>query len=196
MANTVEARGFDPEWAQGPTPECLSFNVLSTNAALFKNSPFWKASTNVIDAVVTGHTNAATNGITGSVCIIYDSTGFPVHNLGASATAGAKIEGSHDPAQKYRLASSDKVTTAMMVQYGDFTAEAATAGTGSYGTPGGTKGSDWSSRKFDTTTATATAANGQIKVVSISPQFLGNDLNITGSINEIWVIINPLFYVG
>lgn len=205
MANNVANRGFDPEWQQGGSPEVgPRFTLKSTlDLAIFKNSPYF---------VTAGYANSCStgadpivkgvDGVTGAVVVIYGSDGFPIHNIGTTP-AGATIEGTVDPDQKFRLTKAASATDFVQADMGkgsNFTTEASTAGTATYGSLA-SYGSNYSSRQFSATLIAVADTNdittaSQIILVERSPIIFGNEFTTEvadGSV-ECIVKINPYAY--
>lgn len=202
MANNVITRGLDPEWKQGSNPEVAKYILKSTLAlAMFKGSPYFidagyaNACSTGADPIVPG-----TDGVTGSVVMMYGADGFPIHNIGTTP-AGATIEGTIDPDQKFRIikaASATDFTQADIGKGGNLTTETSTAGTATYGSLAN-YGSNYSGRQLSATLITFANAHdiehgSQLLILERSPQIFDNAFTTEAAEGgiELWVKINPL----
>ncbi len=128
MANKVIVTGLTPVKDGGDDFAVMTSPKSTASAyALFIGSPVWLV-LGEIKSVVAGHTDAATNGVTGAVVALYDANGTPVSNL-AAADAG-KVTHTFKVDQTYRTTVSTNVyAEADQGLTYDFTAEASTADT-------------------------------------------------------------------
>lgn len=172
-----------PQGSEAPDIMWLPKKV-SSAAIMFINSPC-VAKAGYVDTVASGHTNLATNGITGTVKHLLDSNGTPVTNL-AAASAGT-VGFTYAPGLRYRMLcdTTEYVDTLQGTYVADLTAETGTADTAT------ANGDGFSQRMVDISTNTATTANGQVVLGTRTRQPI-NSASL--AYTEIFVTINSAFY--
>jgi hypothetical protein len=189
MANNNVNRGVDARWREGGQTPTDRFDIIAAAGTYdwFVGSAFVK-SAGTVDSVGT----ADSSGVTGTTVIIYDSAGFPVHNI-AKNTSGAKIEGTIDPNQIFVCLLDEAATAAALNQLTNLNAETATVGTTPYGALSN-PGSPYSLRTLDATDLVAVGTQRQFKIQGLTDQMFDND--ITAALCQLYITINPANYVG
>jgi hypothetical protein len=174
---------------------------------MFKNSPYF------IGSVAPGYAQSCSggadpivkgvDGVTGAVVVIYGADGVPIHNIG-TAPAGASMEGTIDPNQKFRITTVASATATTQGDFGkgaNFTTSENTAGTATYGSLNN-YGANYSKRQIDPASFIAVADTNdittasQVILVERSPLVFGNEFTAAvadGSL-ELIVKINPYAY--
>ncbi len=188
--NTVYGRGLDPEEAS-TLPLRVPGLVGASTIALFKNSAVRKTGGYIVGCP---NSAAVTHLVTGSLSVIYDSSGFPIHAIASAPVAGAnKCEYTANPDQRYRIIYPGALTQADISKGGILTDESATAPTASgYGAITGL-GAQYSNRTLDATLI-ADGSQAMFNILQLTPVMFGNDLGGT-SATEVFVRINPANFI-
>lgn len=184
MANLYYVRGMVPKESDRVDDIQAFPKSTSSAAAMFVGGPYFIVGGEARTSVA-GHTNVATNGITGTIVALLDSTGAPVQNLAANA-AGTVI-GTTDPDRVYVMTMDEThyAGAADFGKYYDITAEGATVASGD------DPGSSFSSRQIDSSTETSVSTDGVIIALGRVPA-LNNDAATAGT--QVYCKINPAFY--
>lgn len=184
MANNAFRLGLWPE-PENPMLQNITMRVpvldSGRGAALFINSPVVLTSGYAVDVGT-----ATGSKITGTVELLYDSTGLPVACLPTTSTGSAEI--TYKSGQKYRIRVSGTQFggNADVGKFYSLTAEAAVVQTAT--NPGDTV----SSRKIDGSTESASV--GPLQVTSVGPEIFDNATGVTNI--DVVVTLNPTNYVA
>jgi hypothetical protein len=191
-ANTVWIRGLDPE-ENSVLPTRVRGLIGASTIQLFKNSAVRKTGGYIVGCP---NSAQATHLVTGSLSVIYDSAGFPLHAIPSAPTEGVySCEYTNDADQRYRITYAGVLTQADLSKGGNLTDESATAATSvGYGSLTGL-GAQYSNRQL-ATTLVADGSQAMFNIEQLTPVIFGNDLSPTGTtISECWVKINPANYI-